>query len=82
MILEFLLDILFGTINTFLSLLPEIPGFSHLQGLLGFVELVAYGSIFIDLSVFLSCLVVWFAFWRFEFVYSIFEWLWKKLGVN
>jgi hypothetical protein len=79
MIFEFLLDLLFSIINTFLSLLPAIPGFSHFQGLLGFVEIVSYGSIFIDLSVFLTCLGVWFALWQFEFVYSILEWLWKKI---
>lgn len=83
MIIEFLLNIIFGVINMFLSLIPELPGFSQFQGLLGFVELVGYGSIFIDLSVFLSCLLVWFALWRFEFVYSVLEWLWKKIpGVN
>ena len=83
MIIEFLLDIVFGVINMFLSLLPELPGFSQFQGLLGFIELVGYGSIFIDLSVFLSCLLVWFALWQFEFVYSILEWLWKKIpGVD
>lgn len=83
MILEFLLNIIFGVIDTFLSLLPEIPAFSQFQGLLGFIELVGYGSIFIDLSVFLSCLFVWFALWQFEFVYSILEWLWKKIpGVD
>jgi len=79
MIFEFLLDILFGVINWFLSLLPNIPGFAHFQGLLGFVEIVGYGSIFIDLDVFLSCLLVWFALWRFEFGYSILEWLWRKI---
>ena len=83
MIIEFLLDIVFGVINMFLSLLPELPAFSQFEGLLGFVELVSYGSIFIDLSVFLSCLVAWFALWQFEFIYSILEWLWKKIpGIN
>jgi len=79
MIIEFLLDIVFGVINMFLSLLPELPAFSQFEGLLGFVELVSYGSIFIDLSVFLSCLFAWFALWQFEFVYSVLEWLWKKI---
>lgn len=83
MIIEILLNIVFGVVNMFLSLLPAIPGFSHFQGLLGFVEIVGYGSIFIDLGVFLSCLLVWFALWQFEFVYSILEWVWKKIpGVN
>jgi len=83
MIIEFLLNIVFSVINWFLSLLPELPGFSQFQGLLGFIELVSYGSIFIDLSVFLSCLVAWFALWQFEFIYSILEWLWKKIpGIN
>ena len=83
MIIEFLLDIVFGVINMFLSLIPELPGFSEFQGLLGFVEILCYGSIFIDLSVFLTCLFVWFALWQFEFIYSILEWLWHKIpGVD
>lgn len=83
MIIEAILDILFGLINGFLSLLPDLPGFSQFEGLLGFVELVSYGSIFIDLSVFLSCLIAWFALWQFEFIYSILEWVWKKIpGIN
>jgi hypothetical protein len=83
MILEFLLNIIFGIIDGFLSLLPELPGFSEFQGLLGFVEILSYGSIFIDLNVFLTCLFVWFALWQFEFVYAILEWLWHKIpGVD
>ena len=79
MIIEFILDIVFSIINWFLSLLPELPAFSQFEGLLGFVELVSYGSIFIDISVFLSCLFVWFALWQFEFIYGILEWLLKKI---
>jgi len=79
MIIEFLLNIIFGLINGFLSLLPDLPGFSQFEGLIGFVELVSYGSIFIDLGVFLSCLLAWFALWQFEFIYSVLEWLWKKI---
>ncbi len=83
MITETILDILFTIINVFLSLLPAIPEFSYLEGITGFVELVGYGSIFINQQVFLACLTVWFALWQFEFLYSILEWIWKKIpGVN
>ena len=83
MITETILDILFIIINGFLSLLPAIPEFNYLGGIMGFVELVGYGSIFINLQVFLACIIIWFALWQFEFIYSILEWIWKKIpGIN
>lgn len=74
-ILEFIYIYLLGLVN----LVPSLPQFEFLAGLSGFFELLSWGLIFVDKNVFLGCLGVWFAFYRFEFSYSILEWLWKKI---
>ena len=83
MIFDIILQFMYTYVSGVVDLLPSLPAFEFLSGIGGFFELLSWGLIFVDKNVFLGCLGVWFAIYRFEYGYAILEWLWKKIpGVD
>ena len=83
MIVEFLLNMIKSIILFVISLLPDLPLFGFVTGIGGFIEVILKAGVFVDMGVFASCLGIWFAFYYFEFIYAILEWVWKKIpGIN
>ena len=79
MIFDTIFELMYAYVSGVIDLLPSFPQFEILSGLSGFLELLSWGLIFVDVSVFIWCIGVWFSIYHFEFGYAILEWLWKKI---
>lgn len=79
MIIDMILNFMYMYILGVVDLLPSLPQFEFFSGLSGFLELLSWGLIFVDVNVFIGCISLWFALYNFEFVYAILEWVWKKI---
>lgn len=82
MIIEFLLDMIFSVVGLVLNLFPALPAF-NVTGWLGLLDLLSKAAVFVPFDTFLGCIATWFAFYNVELLWSIVEWVYKKIpGVN
>ena len=77
MIVEILLNLIYNVLSILLT--PFSLVFQPLGSMAGLIELFAYGSIFMPLTVLGQCLVIWLGYYGVQLVITLINWLISKI---
>lgn len=78
MIIEFILNLIFGAVLMIISWLPEFPQVSY-EDASDFFKILSVVNRFIDLKSFFSCILIMLASLNVELIWGMIEWVYKKI---